>query len=452
VESFAPIEIIRFERVSKTWASILRSDQICYNAFFRRKGPLKYMSDLGRISGEVNPWNRRLKSLFRKENAWLKKGPEMTFSLTMISENWHSMFSDGESDGRNGVGTLYQDGRIVGKTKDGVSIFSLLDFTYRTIRIPELENFEAIKLGGDHLLVKSKSKELHAYDCVTTSLKYTFGVPFTERAFACNNDLFTAVSSSGLIIWDGKTGKIIENINLLDLMVEPPDIIIDEYDIVDEVDIAIANDNTIIVRQHIFNDSDDGHGEDRIHRFYFISAFDTTVREHFDVPYEGISVWEKSTSGNMMIGSMKSKYHVGFIVCDRDHDFDTWHNIHYNSSTCTYHLRAPLQDCHAKTTRGIAPEMACLLYESDFQTAGVSVEVLVDSRWENDDLIQYELPETIQTLQEFWADQDWIIARNNNILCILGFDEDKCKSLKKWLDNQNLDAKFSEDLVYEYTI
>src|SRR5208282_1058650 len=140
-ESFAPIEIIRFEQVSKTWASILRSDHICYNAFFRHKGPLKYMSDLERFSGEVNPWNRRLKSLIRKENAWLKKGPEMTFSLTMVSENWLSMFTDNESDGRKGVGTLYQDERIIGQTKDGVSIFSLLDFTYRTILIPEVENF-----------------------------------------------------------------------------------------------------------------------------------------------------------------------------------------------------------------------------------------------------------------------------------------------------------------------
>ena len=112
---------------------------------------------------------------------------------------------------------------------------------------------------------------LSVFDCRSGLLKYNLSPSFSIGDLACNESVLVAISddNSRLVIWNSATGQHIEDLKLSDV---PGSVSPNHTIIIKKTQIAITNDNTLILCQDGQLNSDYG-------QFIFLlSAMDAGIR------------------------------------------------------------------------------------------------------------------------------------------------------------------------------
>ena len=208
--------------------------------------------------------------------------------------------------------------------------------------------------------------------------------------------------------------------------------------IIKKTQIAITNDNTLILCQDGQLNSDYG-------QFIFLlSAMDAGIRRCIWVHDDGQD--PNRVTNKLLVGSLGSEYQISFSTSSLYYFlWQIWNTIYYDILTSRLSVTKRYMYEVDKFV-AIAPDLLCKNSVKGEWPARVNILVTKVDAFSDCLLMkptkQYPLRCNGQDLQSksqigrfmnFFVDQDWIVGIDREELYVMGFDEEKCCRLKERL-------------------
>jgi len=426
VKYFDPLDIIRLERVSKTWMTILRSDQVSSSAFRRLSGRhFRYQRDSQPPSAPVEGWRQLFRRSLCKELGWVKNGPVMKLAVMRKGhDEKYPWLSDLDRAASNYDGIQFTNGHIIIKRTNSLSVLYLPSLAYLCVVPDGVPSQAKLSPNGELLLVRIHSIGLAAFHCRTSTTQYTFSVPFHVEEIACNNNAFAALGESRLSIWNANTGDQIECINLVSLMDESEG----NNAVLDTCDMEITADNTIVAR--LVTTADESPYTHQ--HIFLISALDSRLRKHISIDYDYCLRFDVGHSERMRVVSTEYGLEIFVLTCDQQDCWTSYDLLTYDADDEDISVSPRNMETGNQFFVGISPTLGCRYpWPVEGKKAGV-IEIVEDVGDEMENVNEFAMDGN-EKIDYFFADEDWIVVLDERKLNIWGFDEVKCKVLNQSL-------------------
>lgn len=448
-----PVDIIRVERVSRTWRRLLRTKRVYSRALQRASGPLNSHRDVKVDPGiDEQEYCRQIKNEIRKQFAWVEDSPILHVTVRrddtgpgheLASFIWKSALPD-VSD------LTYSQGRLFHR---GCSrIFSLSDLSCIELKTdakktntkdrPSARSSRGI--GSKYFMI-STYPHFKMYDSSTLNEIYILEEPCIGNAFITGNDAFFAIArGKRLIIFRSEDGSKIDEMNIFDLIDDEAERVrvqgaLWKYHVMG----METTKNTLVIRVMAYV-------EEESLLFFYISGLDKSIRKCIILDSDYCSKYQIGECGDMFMTSVDTVIETSFICTDEFFDeYATYDTVSFDLETfehqvvektfarelaldyvgitpdllCTFHSRSHCT-FHSQESPGtctLDPKSCCLIDAIHIYSniAGELALVKLFSPFNG-----------MGRKTRLFADENWVLLISETSLDIWGFDELKCEALR----------------------
>ena len=429
-----PLDIIRLERVSRTWRDILRTKRVYSRAMLRLSGPLNSFRDV-KIDPAIDEreYSRQFKSEIRKEFAWVRGRPPL--HVTVGPGNSLVSGLDRLLPGRGSLFNIkFSKGRLI--YDHGSLIVSLPDLSFTSLKTcSETWINKSAGIGTRYFMIYL-CPYLKIYDLSTFTEKYTLRSPFSWLSNIAGNDCFFGINDGKrLLILRSDDGTKIDEMDIFDL--------IDDENERNRVrgarwcvrGMEIAQ-NTLVLRVRVCKNGISW-------LFFYISGLDKSIRKCITFyPSYCYKYGRGACESDMFVTSTDTFIYVSIIYIDqKDHEYGIYDTISFNLETFehkaaeqTFALRgSPLYV-------GITPHLLCKYnfadnYDSKTEESPQTIEI--PSFTNRKTGVKTCLGLKWGPSNRMFADENWILLFSEGSIDIFGFDELKCETLRSALEKGN---------------
>jgi hypothetical protein len=445
-----PLDIIRVERVSRTWRRLLRTKRVYSRAMQRASGPLNSHRDV-KVDPDIDEqeYCRQIKSEIRKQFAWVEDGPILHVTVRpddtgpgheLASFIWKSALPN-----VSGTDLTYSQGRLLHRRTRGSRIFSLSDLSCIELKTEAKDRPSASAGIESRYLMIATYPHFRMYDLSTLTDKYILEEPCSGDEFITGSDAFFAIARrERLIIFRPEDGSKIEEMNIFDL--------IDDEAI--RIRVQGANlmfrgmemaKNTLVIRIMAIDE------EAVSWLFFYISGLDKCIRKCITLDPSYCNKYESGECGSdMFMTFVDTVIEASFIYTDQQcHEYATYDTVSFDLETfehqvvektfaldwaphyvgitpdllftfhshCTFHSRESPDNC-------ILDSESCCIIDAIRVYSNIAGELALVKTFSPFNEMGNE------TVTRLKADENWVLLISETSLDIWGFDELKCEALR----------------------